>query len=221
MGTIFEELIRRLNEENNEEAGEHFTPRDVVELLANLVFLPLADRVESGTYLVYDGACGTGGMLTVSEANTQAPRKRARQTGGDSPFRTDAIPAAISVGPAKEMVGQPFLRDHELAAVLKGSRGGPVHVIACHKTALETQATKLLGFSDTTVVTAPFGVFVADNIQKIQFAFIVNCRDESNTRHGVQRFFEWLAQTREETHLADRARARARIVRALAKEATA
>ena len=68
MGTIFEELIRRFNEENNEEAGEHFTPRDVVELMANLVFLPLADRVESGTYLVYDGACGTGGMLTVSEA---------------------------------------------------------------------------------------------------------------------------------------------------------
>ena len=67
MGTIFEELIRRFNEENNEEAGEHFTPRDVVELMANLVFLPLADRIQSGTYLVYDGACGTGGMLTVSE----------------------------------------------------------------------------------------------------------------------------------------------------------
>src|SRR5712692_2216837 len=67
MGTIFEELIRRFNEENNEEAGEHFTPRDVVRLMADLVFLPIADRVESGTYLVYDGACGTGGMLTVAE----------------------------------------------------------------------------------------------------------------------------------------------------------
>jgi type I restriction enzyme M protein len=67
MGTIFEELIRRFNEENNEEAGEHFTPRDVVKLMANLIFLPIADQVESGTYLVYDGACGTGGMLTVAE----------------------------------------------------------------------------------------------------------------------------------------------------------
>jgi len=67
MGTIFEELIRRFNEENNEEAGEHFTPRDVVRLMADLVFLPIADQIESGTYLVYDGACGTGGMLTVSE----------------------------------------------------------------------------------------------------------------------------------------------------------
>jgi type I restriction enzyme M protein len=67
MGTIFEELIRRFNEENNEEAGEHFTPRDVIKLMANLIFLPVADRIESGTYLVYDGACGTGGMLTVAE----------------------------------------------------------------------------------------------------------------------------------------------------------
>jgi type I restriction enzyme M protein len=67
MGTVFEELIRRFNEENNEEAGEHFTPRDVVRLMANLIFLPIAKRIESGTYLVYDGACGTGGMLTVAE----------------------------------------------------------------------------------------------------------------------------------------------------------
>jgi type I restriction enzyme M protein len=67
MGTIFEELIRRFNEENNEEAGEHFTPRDVVELMAHLIFIPIAEELQSGTYLVYDGACGTGGMLTVAE----------------------------------------------------------------------------------------------------------------------------------------------------------
>ena len=67
MGTVFEELIRRFNEENNEEAGEHFTPRDVVQLMAHLIFEPVADRIESSTYLVYDGACGTGGMLTVAE----------------------------------------------------------------------------------------------------------------------------------------------------------
>lgn len=67
MGTIFEELVRRFNEENNEEAGEHWTPRDAVKLMARLIFLPVADRIESGTYLLYDGACGTGGMLTVAE----------------------------------------------------------------------------------------------------------------------------------------------------------
>ena len=67
MGTIFEELVRRFNEENNEEAGEHWTPRDAVKLMARLIFIPIADKIESGTYLLYDGACGTGGMLTVAE----------------------------------------------------------------------------------------------------------------------------------------------------------
>ncbi len=67
MGTIFEELVRRFNEENNEEAGEHWTPRDAVELMARLIFLPVADDIESSTYRLYDGACGTGGMLTVAE----------------------------------------------------------------------------------------------------------------------------------------------------------
>lgn len=67
MGTIFEELIRRFNEENNEEAGEHWTPRDVVELMADLVFMPVADQIKDATYSCYDGACGTGGMLTVAQ----------------------------------------------------------------------------------------------------------------------------------------------------------
>ena len=67
MGSVFEELVRRFNEENNEEAGEHWTPRDAVRLMAKLVFLPIASQITSGTYLVYDGACGTGGMLTVAE----------------------------------------------------------------------------------------------------------------------------------------------------------
>jgi type I restriction enzyme M protein len=67
MGTVFEELVRRFNEENNEEAGEHWTPRDAVKLMAKLIFLPIANEIESGTYLLYDGALGTGGMLTVAE----------------------------------------------------------------------------------------------------------------------------------------------------------
>ena len=67
MGSIFEELVRRFNEENNEEAGEHWTPRDAVKLMARLIFLPVEDQVRSSTYTLYDGACGTGGMLTVAE----------------------------------------------------------------------------------------------------------------------------------------------------------
>lgn len=67
MGSVFEELVRRFNEENNEEAGEHWTPRDAVRLMANLIFLPVTDQIKSGSYLLYDGAAGTGGMLTVAE----------------------------------------------------------------------------------------------------------------------------------------------------------
>ena len=71
MGTIFEDLVRRFNEDNNEEAGEHWTPRDAVELMAQLVFQPVRDCIESGTYLLYDGAIGTGGMLTIAEQTLQ------------------------------------------------------------------------------------------------------------------------------------------------------
>ena len=78
MGTVFEELVRKFNEENNEEAGEHWTPRDAVRLMANLVFSPIESQLKSGTYLLFDDACGTGGMLTVADETLQA---MARQQG--------------------------------------------------------------------------------------------------------------------------------------------
>jgi len=79
MGTVFEELVRKFNEDNNEEAGEHWTPRDAVRLMANLVFLPIEAEIKSGTYLLYDCACGTGGMLTVGEETLTAMAKKRGQ----------------------------------------------------------------------------------------------------------------------------------------------
>ena len=76
MGTIFEELIRKFNEDNNEEAGEHWTPRDVVELMADLIFMPISDQIKDATYTCYDGACGTGGMLTVAQERLMTLAKR-------------------------------------------------------------------------------------------------------------------------------------------------
>ena len=68
MGTLFEEVIRMFNEETNvTDAGRHFTPRDIVELIADLAFIPIQDKIKSTSYRIYDGACGTGGMLTVGE----------------------------------------------------------------------------------------------------------------------------------------------------------
>ena len=129
-----------------------------------------------------------------------------------------AIPAALSIAAAKELVGQPFLQDHELIDSLLPDSGGPLHLISCHKTATEIQAIKLLGFADATIVSGPFGVYVADKVQKVQFVFFNNCRDEARTRHAAQRFFEWLEQTGEDLLLAKRALSRARIVKAIAQE---
>ena len=80
MGTIFEDLLRRFNEENNEEAGEHWTPRDAVELMAKLVFLPIEDQIQPSTYVLYDGALGTGGMLTVAEQTLRDVAEKQGQT---------------------------------------------------------------------------------------------------------------------------------------------
>jgi len=66
MGYVFEELIRKFNEENNEEAGEHFTPREVIKLMTNLVFIPVKDQLPN-PLTIYDPACGSGGMLTESQ----------------------------------------------------------------------------------------------------------------------------------------------------------
>ena len=66
MGYIFEELIRKFNEENNEEAGEHFTPREVIELMTRLVFEPVKEKLPV-VMTIYDPACGSGGMLTESQ----------------------------------------------------------------------------------------------------------------------------------------------------------
>ena len=77
MGYVFEELIRKFNEENNEEAGEHFTPREVIQLMTHLLFEPVKDRLPP-VITVYDGACGSGGMLTEAQGFITDPGGRIR-----------------------------------------------------------------------------------------------------------------------------------------------
>lgn len=77
MGSLFEEVIRMFNEETNvTDAGRHFTPRDIVELMADIAFIPVQDKIQSTTYRIYDGACGTGGMLTVGEEHIKKLAQR-------------------------------------------------------------------------------------------------------------------------------------------------
>ncbi|HEU4453092.1 MAG TPA: hypothetical protein VFR81_08525 [Longimicrobium sp.] len=136
-------------------------------------------------------------------------------------FACHAIPAAFTVASAREMVGRPHLRDHEWVPRMEALGGdvvGPVHLIACNRGVTETQATGMIGFPDTTVVRPPFGVWVADEVQKIQFVLLRDCRDRAATLHGLQRFFEWLSQAEESARLSGRARSRRHIVQAIHDE---
>ncbi len=71
MGYVFEELIRKFNEDNNEEAGEHFTPREIIKLMTHILFTPVKEQISKGVYNIYDPACGSGGMLTEAEHYAQ------------------------------------------------------------------------------------------------------------------------------------------------------
>ncbi len=78
MGYIFEHLVMRFNEQANEEAGDHFTPREVIRLMTHLVYTGEEDVYEPGVYReIYDPACGTGGMLSISEETILAGNENA------------------------------------------------------------------------------------------------------------------------------------------------
>jgi hypothetical protein len=128
----------------------------------------------------------------------------------------DAIPAALTVAAARELAGQPFLRDHQFAPLLTSGIGGPVHFIACHRGVTEAQGLRQLGFSDAIVVHPPFGVYVADEVQKIQMLFLADCRDPTTTRSRVDEAREWLDRAQEAPELRRRADERAQVVRLIA-----
>ncbi len=136
--------------------------------------------------------------------------------GKDVAFHLHAAPAALTL--SRERVGRPFLEDHRLVQGYAKEVAGPVHIIACQSGATETQARTILGFPDAMVVSAPFGIFVADETQQIQFALLKDCRDDTTTRHAVHRFLDWLREAGEEEALARRAEKRRKIANAIAAE---
>jgi hypothetical protein len=133
-------------------------------------------------------------------------------------FVCHGLPGSMGESSVRAKIGQPFIRDHLLFNDLKKAVVGPVHVIGCHKTVTETQAISQLGLIDAFVTSPPFGVWVVDRTQQVQIAYIANCRDETNTRHGLQRFFDWLEQSGEQESLLRRARSRKNILKAVNKE---
>jgi hypothetical protein len=129
-----------------------------------------------------------------------------------------AMPGPYSIPEARERANQLFLQDWQYGPVLKRNAIGPVHFVACNRNITEAQAVRQLGFADATIVAAPFGLYVADDIQKIQLAYLSNCRDETTLHYQVQRVFDWLEAAGENALFLQRAASRARIVQAIATE---
>lgn len=131
-----------------------------------------------------------------------------------------AIPDTLSIASAREKVGQPFLHDFKMSDIFSADENiiGPLHIIGCHKSVTETQTRNILGFPDATILKDSFGIYVADNIQKIQMIFIEKCSDSHSIRLGFQSFLEWLNRTSEVDNLLLRSKSRKNIIITIANE---
>ncbi len=131
----------------------------------------------------------------------------------------DAVSAAWTVGPAREAVGQPHLRDHLHSPSLDNENlPGVLHLIACHRRITETQAARLLGTPDVVAVTSDFGVYAADRVQQIQYILLADCSDDTATALALRRLKEWLVTAGTGEDLARRAASRRRILSTVAQE---
>ena len=97
MGYVFEELIRKFNEENNEEAGEHFTPREVIKLMTNLLFLPVKSKVKNTPLSIYDPCVGSGGMLSLAKDFLRLPESGIESTADIFTFGQEINPETYAL----------------------------------------------------------------------------------------------------------------------------
>jgi hypothetical protein len=133
-------------------------------------------------------------------------------------FKIHGVPSGMNVNSAREMVGQPYLKDHHYVLDMEDNVYGPVHIIGVHKGVTESQAIAILGHPDAIVVKGSFGIYIADVIQDIQMVFLENCRDSASTRHNVQKFISWLQESKEEGFLFKRAESRRKILDVINKQ---
>lgn len=97
MGYVFEDLIRRFNEENNEEAGEHFTPREVIKLMTNILFLPVANKIKDKPLTIYDPCVGSGGMLSIAKEFIESEESGIHSTGEIFTFGQEINPETYAL----------------------------------------------------------------------------------------------------------------------------
>jgi len=114
MGTVFEEVLRKFNEETNiTDAGRHFTPRDIVELMADIAFTPVEDKIADTTYRIYDGACGTGGMLTEAEKRIKKLAEKSNKKVSIYLYGQENAPETYAIAKADMLVkGEGKQTDH-------------------------------------------------------------------------------------------------------------
>ncbi len=214
---------------------------EVLETVPAVLHEALAELVTLGGREARKGRFDTGDALDWSRLDFQnrkttmehvvgdvlEKRKGSRNESGSIYVRVanadllclvHAIPAAVTNAAAREMVGRPFHRDYVVAPALGTRKGGPIHIFACHRGVTERQAADLLGQPDVVTVNTLFGVLAVDRSSKVQCLFLRDCRDETTTRHAVQRAFDWLERSGEDQVLAKRGASRARIVKAIAAE---
>lgn len=212
-----------------------------VKIVMELLNAAMVGMVELGVREARKGKYDTGEALDWSRLNLSDRQRRmvevvreslrerrgSREADGELFIRlegkqvlvtTHAVPGSMATAATREMVGRPFVKDFAKAGALGHGRVGPVHLIAGQKRVTENQAVTLLGHPDVTVVTPPFGVHAVDNFRQIQVVLLADCRDETSTRHAVQRMFEWLQMSGEAAYFVRRAEKRRNIVQAIAKE---
>ena len=178
-------------------------------------------------------------LMDFAERSAAIRSVIAQEVGGGSALENQGLPGAalrslegakilfacsgaarsLGVPAARELLGRPFLRDHEIISQLEASDViGPVHLIGTPKTVTESQAINMLGAPDVTVVSGDFGVYAADPLHRVQLSLLAGCADPGSTRNAVQSFLEWLDESGEVVRLVRRAGARRRILDTILKE---
>jgi len=127
-------------------------------------------------------------------------------------LKIHGIPSGMNISSAREMVGQPFLKDHLIVSESSTDSLGPIHLIGVHKGVTEQQTIAVLGQPDAVIVDGPFGIYIADKIQNIQMVFLSNCRDSASSRHNVQKFLSWIDESGESDSLFLRAERRSQLM---------
>ena len=231
--SYFDEQDRFVSIVNSGDEALAAVPDVLHEALAEMVTLGGREarkgRFDSGDALDWSRLDFAGRKAAMEKVLREAlaERKGSRKDSGftyvrvaetDLLFLIHAIPAPLTNAVAREMVGRPFHRDHEVAPALAKGKGGPVHIFACHRGVTERQAADLLGQPDVETIDSAFGVLAVDRSSKVQCIFLRNCRDETSTRLAEQKAFEWLEREEEDVLVAKRGTSRARIVKTIAEE---